>query len=219
MGFCSEQLDRIESLWERMSNHQFLVQTRDGSISDQAFATWLCQDYLFVEAAIPFLGAMVPRAPAHHVGPLIETMTALRKELELFRERAEAGGVSLEDIEPSFVNHAYIQFLLASAHRETYAGAYTVLYAAEKAYFDSWMVVRQGMSSDSVWYPFVEQWSGDAFKSYVEYLETELDNLAEQAGPNERARMAELFEVTTKYEVAFWEMALTGSTWPGLEGE
>jgi thiaminase len=29
--------------------------------------------------------------------------------------------------------------------------------------------------------------------------------------------MAELFELTTRYEIAFWEMAATGGGWPGLE--
>ncbi len=28
--------------------------------------------------------------------------------------------------------------------------------------------------------------------------------------------MAELFELTTKYEIAFWEMAAEGEGWPGI---
>ncbi len=31
--------------------------------------------------------------------------------------------------------------------------------------------------------------------------------------------MAELFELTTKYELAFWEMAASGESWPGLPEE
>ena len=30
--------------------------------------------------------------------------------------------------------------------------------------------------------------------------------------------MAESFELAARYEVAFWEMAATGETWPGLDG-
>jgi len=36
-------------------------------------------------------------------------------------------------------------------------------------------------------------------------------------GDAERDRMAELFELTTKYEIAFWEMAATGEGWPGID--
>ena len=128
---------------------------------------------------------------------------------------SELSSKALEGIQPAFVNHAYIQFLLASAYRASYAEAYTVLYVAEKAYHDSWKVVQAGIAQGSKWHPFVENWAGDAFGDYVAYLETELNALAERAGAAERQRMAEFFELTTKYELAFWEMAATGEGWPG----
>lgn len=89
-------------------------------------------------------------------------------------------------------------------------------YTAEKAYHDSWSVVKAGISRESKWYPFVENWAGKQFADYVAYLERELDALAAQAGPSERQRMAEYFELTVKHEIAFWKMAATGESWPGL---
>lgn len=218
MPFTSEQLARVRLLWDRILSHRFLIQTRDGTIRPATFATWLRQDYLFVEAAIPFLAALIPKAPPTHVEPLTQSIAALYRELELFRDRAEAADIDVTDVQPSFTNHAYIQFLLASACRESYAGAYTVLYTAEKAYYDSWMVVRRGLDRSSIWFPFVENWTGEAFAGYVQYLEGELNKLADGAGRAERARMAALFETTAKYELAFWEMAATGEGWPGLDG-
>jgi thiaminase len=199
-----------------MLTHRFLEETRDGTIPDGRFAVWMRQDYLFVEAAIPFIAALIPRAPRDHWEPLAGVITALEKELRLFEERAQAVGIDLRGTPPAFTNHAYIQFLMASAYRASYAEAYTVLYAAEKAYHDSWKVVETGISRDSKWYPFVENWAGDAFGQYVEYLETELDKLAAAAGADERDRMAQYFELTAKYEIAFWEMAATGEEWPGM---
>ena len=55
-----------------------------------------------------------------------------------------------------------------------------------------------------------------ALRGDVSYLERELDELAVVAGNAELERMAELFELTTRYEIAFWEMAATGETWPGI---
>jgi thiaminase len=219
MGFCADQLERIRPLWNRILSHRFLIETRDGTIARETFATWMRQDYLFVEAAIPFLAALIPKAPNDHVEPLTQSIGALYKELELFRERASVAGVDVTKVEPSFTNHAYIQFLLASAYTESYPCAYTVLYAAEKAYYDSWMVVRQGLDAASPWYPFVENWTGNAFAGYVTYLEGELDRMAMHGGVTERERMAELFEITAKYELAFWEMAATSEGWPGLRSE
>ncbi len=219
MGFCAEQLERVRPTWDRILDHRFLKETRDGTIAHDTFATWMRQDYLFVEAAIPFIAALLPKAPLEHRGALGQTIPAFEKELELFRERAATAGVDLEAVKPAFVNHAYVQFLLASAYTKSYAGAFTVLYVAEKAYYDSWMVVRKGIDEGSTWYPFVENWTSDAFRGWVDFLQTNLDALAADVGVAERAEMAELFELTARYELAFWEMAATGEGWPCLGEE
>ena len=145
MGFAAEQLTRVRVAWQEMLDHPFLLRTRDGAIAFETFATWMRQDYLFVEAAIPFISILLAKAPEKHQPALSDVLGMLHKELGLFRERAAAVGVDLGNLEPSFVNHAYIQFLLATAYRESYACGYTVLYAAERAYHDSWRVVLNGI--------------------------------------------------------------------------
>jgi thiaminase/transcriptional activator TenA len=99
----------------------------------------------------------------------------------------------------------------------SYAEGFTVLYAAEKAYHDSWKVVKSGIDPGSPWIGFVENWAGDAFAGWVAWLETELDALGGAAGAAERGRMGELFETTVRYEIAFWELAYgRADGWPGL---
>jgi thiaminase len=217
MSFCAAQIQAVQPLWDRMLSHPFLVGTRDGTLPDEVFARWMRQDYLFVEAAIPFMAALLAKAPEKHREPLSGVIAALQKELALFEERARAVGVSLREGAPSFACHAYIQFLMATAYQRSYAEGYTVLYAAEKAYHDSWKVVRAGLRGGSPWMPFVENWAGEEFAAYVQYLESELDLLAGAVGEEERRHMADLFELTTRYEIAFWEMASSGETWPGLD--
>jgi formylaminopyrimidine deformylase / aminopyrimidine aminohydrolase len=216
MSFTAEQSERVADLWLRMLSHPFLVQTRDGTIGDDTFARWMRQDYLFVAQGVHFLAALLARAPERHRDSLADAVDALRKELVLFEEQAGGLGVELADTRPAFITHAYEQFLMATALGASYAEAYTVLYVAERAYHDSWCVVREGIAADSKWLPFVDNWAGDAFSQYVHSLEGELDALAAEAGPAERGRMAALFELTTRYEIAFWEMALVGDGWPGL---
>jgi thiaminase/transcriptional activator TenA len=214
MGFAAEQLARVSVEWQDMLDHPFLLRTRDGTIPFDTFATWMRQDYLFVEASIPFISILLAKAPEKHWAAHSGEIGMLHKELELFRERAAATGVELSNLAPSFVTHAYIQFLLATAYRESYACGYTVFYTAEMAYHHSWRVVLNGIDHASPWFPFVENWAGVAFAGYLASLEKELDELAAHAGAAERARMAELFELTTRYEIAFWNMAWTAEGWP-----
>jgi thiaminase (transcriptional activator TenA) len=214
MGFAAEQLERVRVEWQEMLAHPFLQRTRDGTIPFDTFANWMRQDYLFVEGAIPLVSILLAKAPEKHWAAHSRVLDMLEKERDLFRERAASVGVVFSSLAPSFVTHAYVQFLVASAYRDTYACGYTVLYVAEKAYHDSWRVVLDGIDRASPWFPFVENWAGDAFAAYVADLQKELDELAAEAGAAERARMAELFEITVRYEIAFWEMAWTAQGWP-----
>lgn len=215
MGFTTDQLRRIRPLWDRMLSHRFLLDTRDGTLPDDTFTVWMRQDYLFVEAAIPFIAGLLAKAPEEHREALSGFLPALHTELGLFEERAAAAGVDLRGAPPSFTCHAYVQFLLATAYRSSYAEGMTVLYVAEKAYHESWKVVKAGLDPTSPWMPFVDNWASDDFAAWVDWIGTSLDELATRAGPAERSRMADLFETTTLYEIAFWEMAATGEGWPG----
>ena len=219
MTFTSDQRERLVELWNRMLVHPFLMETRDGTIRDETFARWMSQDYLFVEQGVYFLAALLTKAPRRHLDALGDAITALRQELVLFEEQGHRAGVDFTDIRPAFVTHAYMQFLTGTAAAASYAEAYTVLYVAERAYYDSWRVVRDGIAPQSKWLPFVDNWASEPFSDYVAYLERELDLLAAEAGAAERERMAQLFELTTRYEIAFWEMAISGETWPGIPEE
>jgi thiaminase len=161
----------------------------------------------------------VPRAPTEDWAFLAGVISALEKELQIFEERAHSVGVELRGAPPAFACHAYVQFLLSTVHTRGYAESFTVLYAAERAYHESWKVVRDGIDPSSPWIPFVENWGGEDFGRYVEILEDRLEALATGAGPGERERMAELYRLTLLYEVAFWEMAHKAQEWPGVQGE
>jgi len=193
----------------------FLLRVRDGTLGDDVFGRWMQQDRWFVAEGVRFLAALLARAPERHRDLLATTIDAYRQELRLFEEEAGKASLTLAGVRPGFVNHAYTHFLLATAYGGTYAEAFTALYVAERAYHDSWRVVRAGVRQGFRWHRFVENWAGDAFAAFVARLESELDGLAAAAAEEERRAMAEVFELTTRYEIAFWDMALEGATWPG----
>lgn len=93
MGFCEDQLRNRQRLWERMLAHRFLTDTRDGRIDPAAFARWLQQDYLFVRTGIPFVAALIARAPLKHWSPFQAIISILETELH-FLENGPMRSVS-----------------------------------------------------------------------------------------------------------------------------
>lgn len=217
MSFTDSLLSRHAGLWRRLLEHPFVLRTRDGEMPAETFATWLRQDYHFVQEGRAFLGLLLARSPERLRDPLAEALAALGDELELFRSRADALDVALENVEPGLVNDAFVRYLRVTAHEASFGSAFTAYWTAEKAYHECWRVVEKGLSEDSPRRALVENWAGDEFGAFVGWLGDELDDLAREASAAGREAMQEHFERTVRYEVAFWEMALEGSSWPGLD--
>ena len=212
MSFHQELLTAVAPLWQRKLAHPFLTAVADGSIADATFKTWIAQDYLFVEGSVPFLGLLTAKAPVALRPALGGAITAFNTELGLFEQQMAAHEVT-RTREYSPTCHAYLQFLLATAYDRPFDIGFTVLYAAEKAYFDAWERVRTTQTDDSKWQAFINNWTSDAFRDYVDWLAGTLDTLAADAAPAMRAEMHTYFRYTTLYEYRFWEMAYTAETW------
>jgi len=214
-AFHDDLLRQAEPVWRIVREHRFLAETAAGTIPRDVFARWMQQDYLFVREAIPFLALLVARAPAALRRPLAKALAALDQELDVFERLAREHQVALDGIGMLPTCHAYVQFLLATAYGRSFPEAFTVLYAAERAYLDAWTWVAQTQRTASPWQAFIEQWTNPAFRDYVQWLGQTLDALAEGASEPMRAAMRELFLLTAHYEVRFWDMAWHGEHWPG----
>jgi thiaminase len=200
--------------WQAMLEHPFLRATADGTIPDQVFATWLVQDYLFVRGAIPFMGVLLAKAPPELYAPLADAIVVLNHELVLFRQQAHAHAIDLDQHTLSPTCHAYLQFLLATAYTQPFTRGFTVLYGLERAYLDSWMWVKQHQQARSRWQAFINNWTSDAFRGYVDWLARTLDQQVRNIPTEEAAKLEELFQLTARYEYMFWEMAQREQRWP-----
>lgn len=214
MRFHEHLLQQAEPIWKAMLGHRFLAETAAGTISTEAFANWMKQDYLFVREAVPFLSILSAKAPAALRKPLCEALGALHDELALFERLAREHHVSLDGVRMAPTCHAYVQFLLATAYGRSFPEGFTVLYGAEKAYLDSWTWVKEQGRGTSPWQAFIDNWTSEPFRRYVDWLAETLDHLAREVSPSMRHAMTELFLLTGQYEVLFWEMAATGESWP-----
>ncbi len=213
-SFHRDLLERAQPIWQKMLAHRFLVETAEGTISPDTFARWMQQDYLFAREAVPFLALLLAKAPRDVRVHLAEAIAALHRELALFERMAREHAVSLEALTMLPTCHAYIQFLQATAYGRSFAEGFTVLYGAEKAYLDSWSWVKEHQQKESPWQPFIDNWTSEPFRRYVDWLAETLDELAEDAPASMRQAMVELFLLTGQYEILFWEMAASAETWP-----
>jgi thiaminase len=212
--YHEQLLHESKEIWTSILKHPFLLKTANGTIDTETFKTWIRQDYIFVRDAIPFMAVLLAKGPLDLRSHFIQIMVGLDKELELFRSNAQKHGVDLTNIKPSPTCQAYIQFLMNTAYNASFEEGFTVLYAAEKVYLDSWMVVKKGMKGSSPWQEFIDNWTSEGFQQYVDWLATTLDELVREQGETKLRLYGNIFQQTARYEFLFWDMAAKKEVWP-----
>jgi thiaminase/transcriptional activator TenA len=196
-------------LWQRITVHPFVRQAGDGTLATAAFDRWLVADHWFVVGFRRFLAGLVGLAPdARSADVLAAGLAPLQAELDLFRREAASRRLDLTG-EPAPTTLGYTSYLQASL-ADGYQAAITVLYGAEKAYYDAWAAVRAVARHGSPYWPFIDNWSSDAFAGWVAAVARLLDATA-PAGPTEA--MCSAFDRVIRLELRFWDAVLDGETW------
>jgi formylaminopyrimidine deformylase / aminopyrimidine aminohydrolase len=196
-------------LWGRLTSHPFVVEVADGSLEPVAFDRWIVADHFFVVGFRRFLAGLVTLAPDQRAADVLAAgLAPLQTELDLFRREAYARQLDLT-AEPGPTTLGYTAFLRSSL-QDGYGTALAVLYGAEKAYYDAWSAVRATASRGSSYWPFVDNWSSDAFAGWVAAVARLLDPAAPD-GPT--PAMALAFDRVVRFELRFWTAVHTDETW------
>src|SRR4029450_13777001 len=107
----------------------------------------------------------------------------------------------------------YTSYLRCAAFDGALEGL-TALYAAERAYLDTWTAVAQRSPADSAYHAWIQTWSGEPFRAFVGALGRDLDELAGTPSPALTGRLGVVFTDAARFELAFWEMCWSGQAWP-----
>ena len=196
-------VDANADLWAHIVTHPFVVAAADGSLDPVAFDRWVVEDHAFVAGFRRFLSGLIEIAPDEAARDVLSrSLAPLQAELDLFRSEAAARGLEL-GAEPSPTTLGYTSFLIASL-ADGYDTALTVLYGAEKAYFDAWTAVRSGADRHSPYLSFIDNWASDAFGDWV----SDIAQLLERVQP-----AFDAFARVVRFELRFWDAVYAGDTW------
>ena len=212
-GFTEQLVEANQDLWAAMAGHPFVLALADGTLPDSALQAWLQQDRIFVVQE----RRVVASLRAHGLPSRLDALLAdldrgLVLEAEAFTRTAAEHRVALE-VEPWPVCLGYISYLICAAFDGALEGL-TALYAAERAYLDTWTVVAARSPADSTYHAWIQNWSGEPFRAFVSALGRDLDELAGAPSPALAQRLGVLFARAARFELAFWEMCWSGWAWP-----
>src|SRR5215216_483846 len=175
-AFTDYLVEANRDLWVAMAGHPFVLGLADGTIPDGALRAWVQQDRIFVVQERRVLAALRSHGLPSRLDELLADLDrSLVLEAEAFT-RTTAEHRFAAEVEPWPVCLGYTSYLLCAAHGGALEGL-TALYAAERAYLDTWTAVAERSPADSAYHAWIQNWSGETFHAFVADLGRDLDEL------------------------------------------
>jgi thiaminase len=212
--FTDHLVESNQDLWAAMAGHPFVLALAHGTLPHSALQAWVQQDRIFVVEERRVVAALRAHGLPWRLDDLLAHLDHnLVLEAEAFTRTAAEHGFAPE-AEPWPVCLGYTSYLRCAAYDGALEGL-TALYAAERAYLDTWTAVAKLSPSDSAYHAWIQNWSGQAFRAFVTALGRDLDELAGAPSPALAERLGVLFTGAARFELAFWAMCWSGQAWPG----
>ena len=214
VAFTDRLVEANRAVWAAMAGHPFVLGLAHGTLPDSALQAWVQQDRVFVVEERRVVAALRAHGlPSRLDGLLADLDRSLVLEAEAFTQTAAEHGFA-PDAEPWPVCLGYTSYLRCAAFDGTLEGL-TALYAAERAYLDTWTTVAKLSPADSTYHAWIQNWTGEPFRGFVSALGRGLDELAGAPSPTLAHRLGVVFTGAARFELAFWEMCWSGQAWPG----
>ena len=195
-AFSDHLVEANRATWTAMAAHPFVLGLADGTLPEAALRAWVQQDRVFVLEERRVVAALRAHGPPDGLDRLLAGLDGGLV--------AEAWPVCL----------GYTSYLLCCAHDGVLEGL-TALYAAERAYLDTWTAVAARSPAGSPYRDWIDNWTSEAFRGFVADLGGELDALAGSPSAAVAERLGRVFAGAVRFELAFWEMCWRGQGWPG----
>jgi thiaminase/transcriptional activator TenA len=217
--------DLAAPIWDAQLAHPFVRGIGDGTLSIEAFGFWLRQDYLFLLDYARVFGFAAARAPdADTMGRFARLLDeTLHGELRLHRAYAAEFGIAEADLERATkapTTQGYTDFLLRTAATADIAEVAAALLPCMWGYSEVGQeLARRGLPADERYARWIGTYADPGFAELAGWCRELVDRLAGGLSGAAMTRVEAAFVTSSRYELAFWEMAWRGEAWPdGGEG-
>jgi thiaminase (transcriptional activator TenA) len=219
MTFTRDLYDAAKPIWDAQLAHPFVQGIADGSLDEGVFQRWVIQDYAYLrEYARIFAWAVAKARRLESMGWYAKVLDlTLNTEMELHRRYAARFGVTVEELEAAEMwptTRAYTDFLVRTAADGDMAELLAALLPCAWGYVHiGQAMAARGLPADQRYRDWIEQYASDEFAEAAAWLRQELERAADGATGAKQARLRELFLLSSRYELRFWDMCWEGESW------
>ena len=213
-GRISEVLHEAgRDAWAAAVSHPMVRAIGDGSLPHTTFHRYFTQNVLYLEEYARAIGTILGKAPDRAA---IVTLT--RFQVQIVQTEIPANLAFLERLggDPDTVagrgamlptTYAYTRHLLAVCAFGDCADGLTAVLPCQWSYGELARSLSAHRPADPVYADWISLFGNDEYDGLVGETTSLLDRLVDAGDERRMASLARIFERSTRYEAAFWDMA------------
>jgi thiaminase (transcriptional activator TenA) len=221
MAFSDDLNRGVAPVWRACIAHPFLEGIVNSTLTPAQFGYYLYQDAYFLAEDARVMAIAASRATTLREVADLARLIENVNQAEQTRHRAFAAelGVVLEDpteARPAPTALAYVNHLRSVALDGSLGELLAALLPCPWLYRDFGRHYADRAPDNRMYRDWLAAYASDDFDLRVRQQIALVDAVAEQVSEAERARMKRHFEVSTRYEHLFFDMAFGMEAWPDL---
>lgn len=209
-----------DPIWAAQLEHPFVEGIGTGELETERFERWVRQDYRYLEEFARVFAFAAGKANGLERMSWYASMLdlTLNTEMDLHRRYAARFGISEDELEATEAwptTRAYTDLLVRTAAQGDLDELVAVLLPCAWGYghIGTELAERYPEPEDDRYADWIAMYTDADYQEGVAWLKSEMDRLGADAGKERRAHLIDLFVLSSRYELRFWEMCYHGEAW------
>ena len=206
--------ERGAAAWSAAVSHPMVAEIGAGSLPHETFRYYFQQNVLYLEDYARAIALIIGHAPGRDEITVLTRFLSQIVDTELpanhtflARLAGPAGDRGAASMAP--VTYAYTRHLLDAAGRHDLATGLAAVLPCQWSYGEIAAGLVAAPPADRVYADWIALFAGDGYDELVQASTALLDRHADPGDEVRMAALAAAFDRSTRYELAFWDMAYT----------
>lgn len=215
--------DQGAESWAAAVEHPMVKGIADGSLPHETFRRYFTQNVLYLEEYARAIGIIVGKAPDRDSVTILTRFLSEIVETEIpsnlaFLERLGGDAETVGGLSAMLpVNYAYTRHLLSTCALGDCAEGLTAVLPCQWSYGELARPLASDPPADPIYADWIALFGNDGYDALVAKTTALLDRLVDPTDEGRMAALSRIFERSTRYEAAFWDMAYANTASAGTD--
>ncbi|MFB3853748.1 MAG: thiaminase II [Vicinamibacterales bacterium] len=221
--FLTEARERESQTWNTIHQHPFVRGIGAGTLSRSRWAFYLREDHAYLVDSCKVLALALARSGGWEDIRFFSRLlnTTVEVEMPLHLGACAELGISRDELQqhrPSFATLAYASHLIRTACEGGAADINAALLPCYAGYVEvAERLQEAGLPGEPRCRAWIEAYVSPEMRGNAAWMARRMNEHAAGASPSDRSRWLDLYSVSARFELLFFDMCWQESPWPGRE--